>query len=149
MMCEKWLSCICRLVFQIYADLPGYLSSVSPRSTIPTNLSTTLSRHDLVLISDNSIYLFEPTIPTNTQQHLLAARARKEDRYNEFFIAGSSAHWFCCWSHYHWNRLSGSIYAWDHFSSGQSLSGSKEICAGIVWAGIVWARCSYCCFLLL
>jgi len=68
--------------FKIYADMPGYISSVSPPSNIPTNLSTTLSRPDLVLISENSLHLFELTIPTNTQQHLLAARARKEYRYN-------------------------------------------------------------------
>ena len=66
--------------FKLYADLPGYLASVCSPSTIPTNLSSTLSRPDLVLVSNNSICLFELTIPTNTQQHILAARARKEDR---------------------------------------------------------------------
>jgi len=35
-----------------------------------------------VLVSKESIYLFELTVPTNAQEHLLAARARKEDRYN-------------------------------------------------------------------
>ena len=65
--------------FKLYADLPGYLASSSPPSTILTNLSSTLSRPDLVLVS-NSICLFELTILTNTQQHLLAARARKEDQ---------------------------------------------------------------------
>ena len=61
--------------------MPGYLLSVSPPSTIPTNLSSTLSKPDLVLVSDVSVCLFELTIPSNTQQHLLTARARKEDRY--------------------------------------------------------------------
>ena len=64
------------LTFQV-----TYLASVSPPSTIPTELSTSLSRPDLVLVSKDSIYLFELTVPTNTQQHLLAARAWKEDRY--------------------------------------------------------------------
>jgi len=50
----------------------------APPSTIPTELSTTFS---LVLVSNNSIILFELIIPTNTQQHLLAARAHKEDSY--------------------------------------------------------------------
>ena len=68
--------------FKLYADLPGYLASASPPSTIPTDLSTSLSRPDLVLVSKESIYLFELTVPTNTQGHLLAARAQKEDRYN-------------------------------------------------------------------
>ena len=40
-----------------------------------------LSRLDLVLVTNNSICLFELTIPTNTQQHLLTARAQKEDWY--------------------------------------------------------------------
>ena len=62
--------------------MAGYLASSSPPSTIPTNLSSTLSRPDLVLVSNDSICLFELTVPTNTQQHLLAARARKEDRYS-------------------------------------------------------------------
>ena len=35
----------------------------------------------MVLLSKDSVYLFELTIPTITQQHLLAARAWKEDRY--------------------------------------------------------------------
>ena len=68
--------------FKLYADLPGYLASSSPPSTIPTNLSSTLSRPNLVLVSNDSICLFELMVPTNTQQHLLAARARKEDRYS-------------------------------------------------------------------
>jgi len=37
--------------FKLYADLPGYIASVSPPSTIPTKLSTTLSRPDLVSVS--------------------------------------------------------------------------------------------------
>ena len=65
--------------FNLYADLPGYLASVCPPSTIPINLPPPLA---LVLVSNDSICLFKLTIPTNTQQHLLAARARKEDRYS-------------------------------------------------------------------
>ena len=69
--------------FKLYADLPGYLASVYPPSTIPTNLSSTLSgRPDFVLVSNKSICLFDLTIPTNTQQHLLAARAQKEGWYS-------------------------------------------------------------------
>jgi len=62
-------------ILLLYADLPGYLASVSFPSTIPTKLSTTLNRPDLILVSNNSIILFELIIPTNTQQHLLAAKA--------------------------------------------------------------------------
>ena len=66
--------------FELYADLSDYLASVSPPSTIPTELSISLSRPDWsCMVSKDSIYLFELTIPTNTQQHLLAARAWKVD----------------------------------------------------------------------
>jgi len=51
---------------KLYADLPGYLASISPPSTIPTNLSNSLSRSDSVLDSEDSIYLFELMIPRNT-----------------------------------------------------------------------------------
>ena len=38
-----------------YADLPGYFSSVS---IIPTNLSSKLSRPDLILVPDDYMCLF-------------------------------------------------------------------------------------------
>ena len=54
-----------------------------------------LGRPDLVLVSNNSICLFELTIPTNTQ-HLLAAEARKEDRNGclqyDLQLSGLSVH---------------------------------------------------------
>ena len=65
--------------YKLYADLPRYLASICPH--IPTNLFSSLSRPDLVLVSNNSICLFKLTIPINTQQHLLAAKTRKEDWY--------------------------------------------------------------------
>ena len=49
--------------FKLYADLPRYLTSVCLPSTVPTNLFSTLSRPDLLLVSDNSICLLELTIP--------------------------------------------------------------------------------------
>ena len=66
---------------KLYADLPGHLASVNPPGTIPPNLSSSLSRPDLVLISDDSITLFELSVVTNTKYHLSAANSRKEDRY--------------------------------------------------------------------
>jgi len=48
------------------------LSFTSSKWELNAKLSTTLSRLDLVLVSNDS------TIPTNTQQHLLAARTQKE-----------------------------------------------------------------------
>ena len=64
--------------YKIYADLPGYQASVSPPSTIPPHITSTLSRPDLVVVSKDSIEL---SVVTNTEHHLLAARNRKEDRY--------------------------------------------------------------------
>jgi len=51
------------------------------RYTIPPHITSTLSRPDLVLVSANSIVLLELSVVTNTQQHFLAAKTRKEDRY--------------------------------------------------------------------
>ena len=67
--------------YKIYADLPGYQASVSPPSTIPPHITSTLSRPDLVVVSTDSIALLELSVVTNTEHHLLAARNRKEDRY--------------------------------------------------------------------
>ena len=72
--------------YKLYADLPGYLASVSPPSTIPSNLSSSLSRPDLVLVSDDSITLFELSVVTNTKHHLSAANSRKEDRYGPLLL---------------------------------------------------------------
>ena len=47
---------------KLYADLPGHLASESPPSTIPSNLSTSLSRPDLVLVSPDSITLLELSV---------------------------------------------------------------------------------------
>ena len=64
--------------YKIYADLPGYQASVSPPSTIPPHITSTLSRPDLVV---DSIALLELSVVTNTEHHLSAARNCKEDRY--------------------------------------------------------------------
>ena len=65
--------------FKLYADLPGYFASVSPPCTIPPNFSSSLSRPDLVLVSSDSIVLFELTVVT--KHHFSAASHRKQDRY--------------------------------------------------------------------
>ena len=97
--------------FKLHAVLPGYLASVCPPSTILTNRSSTFSRSDLVLVSNNSICLFELTIPTNTQQHLLAARVWKGDWYSslqyDLQLSGLSV-----------NLISIEIGCLSHFMSG-------------------------------
>ena len=47
---------------------------------IPTNNSTTLASPDIVLIEDLSVNLLELTVPTNTNEALLAARKRKSEK---------------------------------------------------------------------
>ena len=72
--------------YQLYADLPGYYASVSPLSTIPTNLSSSLSRPDLVLVSNDAIILFEISVVTDTKHHLSAANSRKLGRYSSLLL---------------------------------------------------------------
>jgi len=85
---ETWLGSIsscsgnAKAFTRLFQDLcrPAWLpSSVSPPSTIPTNLSTTLSRPDLVLISKiPSICLSWPySLPSNT--YWLQVLERKTD----------------------------------------------------------------------
>ena len=63
---------------QIYADLPGYLSSTD--STIPSHILPTSQRPDLVLLFPNrKIYIIELTIPF--ESNLDNAHTRKHDRY--------------------------------------------------------------------
>ena len=58
----------------LHADIPTRRAS---ESTIPTNISTTQARPDMVLIEDWSVSLLELTIPTNTYEALQAERNRK------------------------------------------------------------------------
>ena len=60
--------------------------SVSPLSTIPTNLSSSLSRLDSVLVSSDAVILFELSVVTNTKHHLSAANSRKLDRYSSLLL---------------------------------------------------------------
>ena len=64
------------LTFQVILPVSALLA-LSPLNFLPPLADLTWS----CMVSKDSIYLFELTVPTNTQQHLLAARARKEDRY--------------------------------------------------------------------
>ena len=59
---------------RLYADNPMWRASDSPPATIPTNISTTRARPDIVLIEDTSVNILEPT---NTREALQAARKRK------------------------------------------------------------------------
>ena len=64
----------------LHADIPSWRASESPPATVPTNISTTRARPDMVLIEDLSVNLLELTIPTNTYEALQAARSRKSEK---------------------------------------------------------------------
>jgi len=64
----------------LFADIPSWRASESPPATVPTSTSTTLARPDIVLIEDLSVNLLELTVPTNTNEALLAARKRKSEK---------------------------------------------------------------------
>ena len=63
------------LTFQVILPVSALLA------LSPPNFLSPLADLTWSWFPKDSIYLFELIVPTNTQQHLLAARARKEDRY--------------------------------------------------------------------
>ena len=65
----------------LYADLPGLTASNNPPATIPTSLSTTSDRPDLVIVSGGDVHILELTIPANTIENLNEARHRKQAKY--------------------------------------------------------------------
>ena len=67
--------------YKLYANLPGHLASTSPPTTVPQSFSSSSSRLDIVLISDDGIILLELSVVTNTEQHFAAASSRKVARY--------------------------------------------------------------------
>ena len=67
--------------YKFYADLPGYQASVSPLSTVPPHITSTLSRPDLMLVSTDSVMLLELSVVTNTEHHLLAVKKIAMVRY--------------------------------------------------------------------
>ena len=66
----------------LYADLPGLRASENPATTIPTSVTATTARPDVVVIKDNRITLLELTVPTNTPEGLEEARRRKQLKPN-------------------------------------------------------------------
>ena len=83
------LNCLTCLVHQevppsskLYVDLPGLRAGDSPPATIPTDISTTTARPDLVLISELNVTMLELTIPTNSRETIQAARTRKLNKSN-------------------------------------------------------------------
>ena len=65
---------------KLYADLPGLRACESPIATIPTDLSTTSARPDIVLIPESNVTMVELTIPSNSKAALIQAKERKRKR---------------------------------------------------------------------
>ena len=65
---------------KLFADISSWRASDSPPFTLPTNISTTTSRPDLVLIEDKMVYILELTVPSNNKEALHAAYLRKSNK---------------------------------------------------------------------
>ena len=67
---------------QVYADLPGWRVTDNPPSTVPSWLTSTLLRPDLVIISNESERILELTVPQNSVEGLHKAKLRKSEKYD-------------------------------------------------------------------
>ena len=67
---------------QVYADLPGWRVTDNPPSTVPSWLTSTLLRPDLVIISNESVRILELTVPQNSVEGLHKAKLRKSEKYD-------------------------------------------------------------------
>ena len=78
----------------IYADLPRMRASESPQGTVPISLMVTSYRPDIVihLVTSNSITLLELTYPLDSNQHLEAARDRKQSKQEYLQILSELDH---------------------------------------------------------
>ena len=65
------------LSLKLYADIPSWRASNCPLATLPSNISISTARPDIVLIEDSNIMLVEHTVPSEA---LLAARQRKANK---------------------------------------------------------------------
>ena len=73
---------------KLYADLPGLRASESPTATLPTNLSTSTARPDIVLTTESSVTMLELTIPSNSHDAIRKAKERKINKPNYSFLIG-------------------------------------------------------------
>ena len=56
---------------KLYADLPGLHASESPFATLPTDLSTSTARPDIVLVSEENVTMLELTISSNSKEAII------------------------------------------------------------------------------
>ena len=92
------LNCITSLVSEevppnskLYADLPGLRANESPPATLPTNLSTSTARPDIV-VSENNVTMIELTIPSVSRAAMIKAKERKNNKLNYNSLIGDLEH---------------------------------------------------------
>lgn len=66
----------------LYANLPGLRASESTPATLPTSISTSIAKPDIVLTSEDSITMFELIIVTNSQEAMQMVKERKSKKPN-------------------------------------------------------------------
>ena len=65
---------------KLYADLPGFRASESPPATLPTNLSTSTARPDIILISGDNVTILELTSPPTQRKQLTRPKRERVTR---------------------------------------------------------------------
>ena len=56
--------------------------------TLPTNLSTSTARPDLVIVSENNVTMIELTIPSDSRAAMIKAKERKNNKPNYNSLIG-------------------------------------------------------------
>ena len=65
----------------LYANLPGYRASDNPQSTLPSDVSVSYARPDIVMREGNVVKISELTVCSNTQRGFDEARSRKRNNH--------------------------------------------------------------------
>ena len=73
---------------KLYTDLPGFRASESPPATLPTNLSTSTARPDIIMISGDNVTILKLTIPSNSKEAINKAKERKSNKPNYNSLIG-------------------------------------------------------------
>ena len=62
--------------YSVYADLPGWVASTSPPSTLPSSISSSSFRPDLVVPNSEEVIILELTICAKKQANFFEAKSR-------------------------------------------------------------------------
>ena len=64
----------------LHVDLAGKCASENPSSTVPISIPATSARPHMVLIRNMVITMIELTVPYDSRENLINARARKSQK---------------------------------------------------------------------